>query len=34
MPDDHDVYHGNIWRAGGRDANEIVPALQRDGVVR
>ena len=32
MPDDHDVYHGNIWGAGGRDANEIVPALVRDGV--
>jgi hypothetical protein len=29
LPDDHDVYHGNIWGAGGRDANEIVPALQR-----
>ena len=32
MPDDHDVYHGNIWGAGGRDANDIVPALQREGV--
>ena len=29
MPDDHDVYHGNLWGAGGRDANDIVPALQR-----
>ena len=27
LPDDHDVYHGNIWGAGGRDANDIVPAL-------
>jgi hypothetical protein len=32
MPDDHDVYHGNIWGAGGRDANDIVPTLVRDGV--
>jgi len=32
LPDDHDVYHGNIWGAGGRDANDIVPALQREGV--
>jgi hypothetical protein len=32
LPDDHDVYHGNIWGAGGRDANDIVPALVRDGV--
>jgi hypothetical protein len=32
MPDDHDVYHGNIWGAGGRDANEIEPALVREGV--
>ena len=32
LPDDHDVYHGNIWGAGGRDANDIVPALQRQGV--
>ena len=32
MPDDHDVYHGNLWGAGGRDANDVVPALQRDGV--
>jgi alkaline phosphatase D len=32
LPDDHDVYHGNIWGAGGRDANEIVPALRREGV--
>jgi hypothetical protein len=22
LPDDHDVYHGNIWGAGGRDAND------------
>ena len=29
MPDDHDVYHGNLWGAGGRDANDVVPALQR-----
>jgi len=32
LPDDHDVYHGNVWGAGGRDANDIVPALQREGV--
>ena len=32
LPDDHDVYHGNIWGAGGRDANDIEPALQREGV--
>ena len=32
LPDDHDVYHGNIWGAGGRDANDIVPALVREGV--
>jgi hypothetical protein len=32
LPDDHDVYHGNIWGAGGRDATDIVPALQREGV--
>jgi hypothetical protein len=32
LPDDHDVYHGNIWGAGGRDANDVVPALVRDGV--
>ena len=32
LPDDHDVYHGNIWGAGGRDANDIVPALQREDV--
>jgi hypothetical protein len=22
LPDDHDVYHGNVWGAGGRDANQ------------
>jgi hypothetical protein len=22
LPDDHDVYHGNVWGAGGRDAND------------
>jgi hypothetical protein len=32
LPDDHDVYHGNLWGAGGRDANDVVPALQREGV--
>jgi len=32
LPDDHDVYHGNVWGAGGRDANDIAPALQREGV--
>jgi hypothetical protein len=32
LPDDHDVYHGNVWGAGGRDANDIVPALQRPDV--
>ncbi len=32
LPDDHDVYHGNIWGAGGRDANDVAPALVREGV--
>jgi hypothetical protein len=25
LPDDHDVYHGNIWGAGGRAARELPP---------
>ncbi len=32
LPDDHDVYHGNLWGAGGRDANVIAPNLQREGL--
>jgi hypothetical protein len=32
MPDDHDVYHGNVWGAGGRDASEILPGVQREGI--
>jgi hypothetical protein len=32
LPDDHDVYQGNIWGAGGRDANDIVAALRRPDV--
>jgi alkaline phosphatase D len=30
LPDDHDVYHGNIWGAGGRDANEGPQKLKQD----
>ena len=32
MPDDHDVYHGNVWGAGGRKADQPprdLPANQR-----
>ncbi len=32
LPDDHDVYHGNLWGAGGRDAGDIHPSLCREGV--
>jgi len=30
LPDDHDVYHGNIWGAGGRDANLGPQTLKQD----
>jgi hypothetical protein len=30
LPDDHDVYHGNLWGAGGRDANDGPQALKID----
>lgn len=30
IPDDHDVYHGNIWGAGGRDASDGPQALKQD----
>ena len=31
MPDDHDVYHGNVWGAGGRHAEGMGQAGQDSG---
>jgi PhoD-like phosphatase. len=31
MPDDHDVYHGNVWGAGGRHAEGFGQAAQDSG---
>ncbi|MFN7920129.1 MAG: alkaline phosphatase D family protein [Bryobacteraceae bacterium] len=31
LPDDHDVYHGNVWGAGGRKAEGAGPAGQDSG---
>lgn len=31
MPDDHDVYHGNVWGAGGRHAEGTGVAAQDSG---
>ncbi|MGH9663787.1 MAG: twin-arginine translocation pathway signal protein, partial [Bryobacteraceae bacterium] len=31
MPDDHDVYHGNVWGAGGRHAEGTGQAAQDSG---
>jgi alkaline phosphatase D len=31
MPDDHDVYHGNVWGAGGRRAEGVGQAGQDSG---
>jgi hypothetical protein len=31
MPDDHDVYHGNVWGAGGRHAEGFAQAGQDSG---
>jgi hypothetical protein len=31
LPDDHDVYHGNIWGAGGRKAEGTGPPAQDSG---
>ncbi len=31
MPDDHDVYHGNVWGAGGRKADGFDQAGQDSG---
>ena len=31
LPDDHDVYHGNVWGAGGRHAEGVGYAGQDSG---
>jgi alkaline phosphatase D len=30
IPDDHDVYHGNLWGAGERDAQKVVGLTAQD----
>ncbi len=31
IPDDHDVYHGNLWGEGGKEAPGTVPASEAKG---